>query len=445
MKVFYIDYENVKNDGIKGIEYLTQNDEVIVFCSSQSPKRAKIESALKKSVASLLAKISFVNVEVGGKNAIDFQLVAHLYKNYEKGREYYIVSEDKDYDFSIGFMNGDAPVKRISSILQIADYGKVISAKDKEINSLKKQIASLEKQNKKYTVREHSKEELSGFRKIWCAITRNFHNFDDVCELDVLRGDIQVANKLLASRNSEIATLRKRNSELERNARKLEDASKTISDLSQRNLILESKIAMYEQTLELSSENVENANLSESNSPENQNALSPLEENCRMLIEKNEIAVELSDYKEIALLVKKYPNKVNLHNSLVAKFKDAELGKRIYMSLSDEFKQLREMCGKEAVPPKKAKRKVEIVTDNVLNEEIQLGEMQKRIKSYIPNITNKTCTAIIKQLNQSQSDTEFKNLLVERFTKGTGAMMYEALEADFVNLCKMARMVKLTN
>ena len=77
---YYIDYENVHNEGLNGIELLDQGDKVTLFYSDKA-------DTLKIDVVQLLmgssARIEFVKIVNGVENALDFQLITALMCNYD--------------------------------------------------------------------------------------------------------------------------------------------------------------------------------------------------------------------------------------------------------------------------------------------------------------------------------------------------------------------------
>lgn len=96
MGYYFVDYENVKIDGLNGINKLEPSDKVCIFYSEHADT---LTFDLHKRLNESKATITFEKVEVGSKNALDFQLATFL--GYEiasiKDDEYYIVSKDTGY------------------------------------------------------------------------------------------------------------------------------------------------------------------------------------------------------------------------------------------------------------------------------------------------------------------------------------------------------------
>ena len=107
MNIYFIDYENVTSQGLKGIELLTEADEVNLLYSKKA-ETMKIDM-LTQLMASR-ANIRFLPVHVGTPNALDFQLITLLFLHYTDGNNYYIISKDSGYDCCIKTaLENDAP------------------------------------------------------------------------------------------------------------------------------------------------------------------------------------------------------------------------------------------------------------------------------------------------------------------------------------------------
>ena len=119
MNYYLIDYENVKADGLDGIEELDREDVVHIFYSENADK---LTFDMLHMIMKSRAKIIYQKVSVGRKNALDFQLSSYL--GYliggsdEKGRyNYYIVSKDNGYDVLASFWSQqNVRVREIAAI-----------------------------------------------------------------------------------------------------------------------------------------------------------------------------------------------------------------------------------------------------------------------------------------------------------------------------------------
>lgn len=114
-RIFYIDYENVTSNGFNGCENLTKQDKIIIFAGGGA-------DGIGRDAAKILlytkAKIEIINVQVGMKDALDFQLVTHISNQCKKKNVYYILSKDKGYDFAVYMLNrlGYCNINRCESV-----------------------------------------------------------------------------------------------------------------------------------------------------------------------------------------------------------------------------------------------------------------------------------------------------------------------------------------
>ena len=101
--IYLIDFENVASEGLSGITYLSEDDQVIIFYSNNSNRLTmKMHILIGKSVCQL----SYFEVTVGGKNALDHQIstwLGYLIGTGAAERNYYIVSRDMGYKHVANF------------------------------------------------------------------------------------------------------------------------------------------------------------------------------------------------------------------------------------------------------------------------------------------------------------------------------------------------------
>ena len=98
MANYYIDYENVHNEGLKGVYQLQQGDRLTLFYSS---KADTLKIDVVRQLMECPAEIQFEKIVNGVENALDFQLITALMCNYLPEERYYIISRDKGYDAAI--------------------------------------------------------------------------------------------------------------------------------------------------------------------------------------------------------------------------------------------------------------------------------------------------------------------------------------------------------
>ncbi|MCI7321845.1 MAG: PIN domain-containing protein [Lachnospiraceae bacterium] len=134
MNYYLVDYENVKSHGLDGITSLDENDVLIIFYSENADS---LTFGLHRRLNESLAKISYQKVDVGTKNALDFQLATYLgyliRDNEGKESSYYIVTKDQGYSSLVNYWK-----KRKINVSLIVD----LSGRDeeKEKNDLRVQV-----------------------------------------------------------------------------------------------------------------------------------------------------------------------------------------------------------------------------------------------------------------------------------------------------------------
>lgn len=104
---FLVDYENVKIDGLNGIENRKKTDSVCIFYSKNADKMSFDLHAVLNNTK---AVISTQRVRVGYKNALDFQLTSFLgyaisqcAEKCKKKVDFYIVTKDNGFNCLIDY------------------------------------------------------------------------------------------------------------------------------------------------------------------------------------------------------------------------------------------------------------------------------------------------------------------------------------------------------
>jgi len=102
MNYYLVDFENVKKDGLDGIHKLEEDDRVCILYSKNADS---ITFEQHKKIIESKAKIELCKVDVGSKNALDFQLATQLgFLIANKAADcYYIVSKDKGFEILSGY------------------------------------------------------------------------------------------------------------------------------------------------------------------------------------------------------------------------------------------------------------------------------------------------------------------------------------------------------
>lgn len=132
MSYYLVDFENVKKDGLDGIHKLGEEDKVCILYSKNADS---ITFEQHKKIMESKADIELCKVDVGSKNALDFQLATQLgFLIANKSADsYYIVSKDKGFEILSGYWKS-----RGVSVTLIADI--MGRSHDQEAQELKRRL-----------------------------------------------------------------------------------------------------------------------------------------------------------------------------------------------------------------------------------------------------------------------------------------------------------------
>lgn len=153
MSIFLVDYENVHVEGFNGLSNCTDKDSIKIFYTKGADT---LTFGLHRRLGETKAKIEYLKVENGSKNALDFQLSSYLgfliASNVEE--KYYIVSKDKGYEILIQFWS---KYKSISA--QVTLVSDLTLKVEKEIQEQLDQ--KVETTLKESVFKEHTKDIIS--------------------------------------------------------------------------------------------------------------------------------------------------------------------------------------------------------------------------------------------------------------------------------------------
>lgn len=140
---FLIDYENVRSEGLYGIEKLSKNSAVVIMYSKNADK---LSMDLLNFVGT--NRIITVKVGVGQRNALDFQLVSFLgyiiarHKYLNMKVNYFVVTGDSGFDSACRFWRAEG--YSIHRTLSIANGVKTISDMKDTIQTNKESLTSVQ-------------------------------------------------------------------------------------------------------------------------------------------------------------------------------------------------------------------------------------------------------------------------------------------------------------
>ncbi len=102
MNLIFVDFENVHNTGLNGLENLTEKETVYLFYSKNTPH---LPMDIVAKISKSKAVIELIESGVG-KNAMDFVIASFLgyqISEHDDSVNYFILSKDKGYKPIIEF------------------------------------------------------------------------------------------------------------------------------------------------------------------------------------------------------------------------------------------------------------------------------------------------------------------------------------------------------
>lgn len=120
MKFYLVDYENVHESGLAGLNKLDANAEVYIFYSKNADKlNFDLLNKIIESKATVITK----KVEANTKNALDFQLsfFAGALVSKNPNCEINIVSQDQGYDCLSAFATKESKIT-LNRVLNLSGY-----------------------------------------------------------------------------------------------------------------------------------------------------------------------------------------------------------------------------------------------------------------------------------------------------------------------------------
>ena len=150
MKIFYIDFENVKDRGLNGIAKLGSEDVVRIYYSEDANK---ITFGTHRRIIESPAKFEYTRMRKdlkGVKNALDVILMSDMSDRIveEKSAEFFIVSEDGDFDNYIAEKRKrKISISKISEVCQASQAPAKTTAKAQTENKKVKEAHDKKEQN----------------------------------------------------------------------------------------------------------------------------------------------------------------------------------------------------------------------------------------------------------------------------------------------------------
>jgi hypothetical protein len=138
MNCFLIDFENVKSSGLKGIERLTDTDDVYIFYSDYANS---ITFDVHHKMNQSKAKIELFKSNILGKNSLDFQLISYLgYLIAQmKYQNYCVVTNDRGFEAAIKFWKDFFKENKVTNIT-VNRYRTVQDALNKKVSKYSRSV-----------------------------------------------------------------------------------------------------------------------------------------------------------------------------------------------------------------------------------------------------------------------------------------------------------------
>lgn len=173
MATYYIDYENVHNAGLRGLDCLSAKDYVYIFYSEYA-NTFNVESM--KLAMNSVCGVEFVETSVGTPNAMDFQIVTLLYATIDADDWHYIISKDRGFDVAIkmGERCNCSNVERHTDIIQA--YNSYQMKMPQEAADVVREDSAIEA----YEVQEagEEKNKIKSFIQNKCGVTMSEDKLD---------------------------------------------------------------------------------------------------------------------------------------------------------------------------------------------------------------------------------------------------------------------------
>lgn len=393
MKIYLIDFENVKSKGLTGIDKLDETDSVIIFYSENSDT---ISFEMHKKVLTSKAEIEYFKVNVGGKNALDFQLSTLL--GYLVSKDLYshifIVSNDRGFDFLHDFWHGkyvDAPntvVYRTRTISAAINY-------------------AAENSDKIFV------DEESEFKEEDKSIDHFEQNALPVQATISLESATENSNS-----NSEIK-------------QEIEEIAETVSEIKNETEKKSTGISAKHSQKNADNKKAPKKDRRSKNEPTFNEQLS--------IILSGICSTE--DIKIIEEFIAESATKEELHNSLAKIFK--QQATEIYKQLRPQYLKLKKLYTQENSSEKTETEESEELLDYSAPDEVK-PIYHDVISSKIMELTQNSCTnedleKIKHCLIEAGNKQQFYFKMIKAFRKKKGCEYYNLIRSEYINLSKQVQ------
>ncbi|WP_286077843.1 PIN domain-containing protein [Thomasclavelia cocleata] len=141
MRYYLVDYENVKEEGLEGMENLTSKDCLVIFYSKNANK---ITINQLQKIQKAKCKVEYIEIQKLGRNALDFNLVYFIGIKSGKFRgthlEMNIISKDTGFDT----LKENPMLSNLPANTEIKRYETIENTEKKTKNKIEEQAKIIE-------------------------------------------------------------------------------------------------------------------------------------------------------------------------------------------------------------------------------------------------------------------------------------------------------------
>ena len=207
MAAYLIDFENVGNEGLKGIELLEKEDSVHIFYNEAV---SRLTFPMAEKIFRCKAQVRFFAASVGGNNALDFQLSSWLGYLYAQNREeiYNIISRDKGFLHAAEFWRalkevGEPKIYCWPSI-SLAQKRNMVEPKEKEIENVVEELKETAENDRQIEKQNEVKEKIEEITENGeSSIKRILEGQENTEEIIGKKGEIEEKEEMIEEKRGE--------------------------------------------------------------------------------------------------------------------------------------------------------------------------------------------------------------------------------------------------
>ena len=131
MAYYFVDIENVGDNGFQGYEKLEKEDVIVIFFRYE----AQLSKKMKKIIDMKDFNVITRKIDASTKNAIDFNIIAYLgyLIGCDSSDKYYVITRDNGYKTALSFLRTMNPNVLIQMLPNISNTYLSISKKNRRL------------------------------------------------------------------------------------------------------------------------------------------------------------------------------------------------------------------------------------------------------------------------------------------------------------------------